>query len=326
MYTDTFGIEFISANSGNNSVKQLQDIQSLLAQKPDILIMSPNESGPLTAVVDFCKEAGIPLMTIDRAIDASPGDDVYISAILIDGYRSGVAQGINLVKRLTEKYGTPKGNVAEIPGILGATPSKFASMGVRRVLADYPEIKIVTVRPGEYDAQISFKAAQDILTVNKKGTLDAIIDSSTDATQAVIEAIKSAGRDELLGYIFGIDGTVADVEAILRGDVYHVSEEPPFFGMITFEYAIHYLNGESIPPIVPMPQRVLTAETPEKKAKLESMLKATKEKGLLFIPSSEGGYDLFVMDKEMQMKYYPKPYWEQPAEYLTEFEPYTEMK
>ncbi len=56
LYSQEFGIEIISANSGNNSTKQLQDVQGLLAQQPDLLLISPNEAGPLNAVNDMCRQ------------------------------------------------------------------------------------------------------------------------------------------------------------------------------------------------------------------------------------------------------------------------------
>lgn len=325
-YKERFGIEIIAANSGNNSTKQIQDVQSLLAQKPDLLIMSPNESGPLSVVVDMCEKAGVPLITVDRGLDRKPGEGMYISSIQSDGYHNGVSNGISLVKKLTEKYGEPRGRVAEIAGILGSSVSQMRSQGIRRVLSEYPNIKIVTVRPGDFDRQTSYKAAQDILTVNKKGELDAIMSSCDTSAIAAIEAIKSAGRTELLGYLWGVDGTTEALEAILNGEMVETDECPPYFGMIAFEYAIHYLNGKQIPAIVPVPQRNFSADTPEKRAKLEEMLDAAKKANVLFISSSLGGYDLLVTDMQEFKRFYPKPYWEQPEEWLKEFAPYTESK
>ncbi len=326
-YKEKYGIEIISANSGNNSTKQLQDIQSLLAQKPDMLIMAPNESGPLSAVVDLCEKAGVSLITVDRTVDKKPGEGKYISAIQSDGYSNGVANGISLVNKLTKKYGEPKGRVAEIAGVLGSSVAQMRSMGMRRVLADYPNIKIVTVRPGEFDRQTSFKAAQDILTVNKKGELDAIMGSCDTSSIAAIEAIKSAGRTELLGYIWGVDGTIEAFDAIAKGEMEETNECPPYFGMIAFEYAIQYLNGKDIPAIVPTPQRDFAMDTPAKADFMKILIEKAKEQKLVFASSSLGGYDVLVpADMEMFKKYYPKPYWEQPAAYLEEFKPYTEAK
>jgi ribose transport system substrate-binding protein len=325
-YKERFGIDFIAANAGNNTTKQLQDCTSLIAQKPDILIVSPNEAGPLNVLVEMCAKAGIPLMTVDRGLDEKPGQGAYIATIQIDGYRSGIANGAALVAALTKKYGSAKGNVAEIPGILGSSPAITLSQGIRRVLRGYPDVKMVTVRPGEYDRQKSFKAAQDILTVNRKGTLDAILCASEDAAMAALEAIKSAGRDELLGWIFSVDASIEVLEACLRGDIAQVSEEPPYFGMITFEYAIQYLNGENIPAIIPLPQRSFFANSSESKAKLQFVIDEGKKQGITFAPASAGGFDIFAIPADMRDKFYPKPYWDQPPEYLKEIEPYTEWK
>ncbi len=325
-YKERFGIEFIEANAGNNTTKQLQDCTSLIAQKPDILIVSPNEAGPLNVLVEMCAKAGIPLMTVDRGLDETPGKGAYIATIQIDGYRSGIANGAALVQALTKKYGSAKGKVAEIPGILGSSAAITLSQGIRRVLKAYPDIKMVTVRPGEYDRQKSFKAAQDILTVNRKGELDAILCASEDAAMAALEAIKSAGRDELLGWVFSVDASIEVLEACLRGDIAQVSEEPPYFGMITFEYAIQYLNGADIPAIIPLPQRSFFANSADSKAKLKFVIDEGRKQGITFAPASAGGFDIFAIPADMQSKFYPKPYWDQPPEYLKEIEPYTEWK
>lgn len=325
-YAERFGIEIISAASGNNSTKQIQDVQSLLAQQPDIVIMSPNESGPLSVVVELCEDAGVPLITVDRGLDKKPGEGAYISAIQVDGYLNGITNGIWIVKTLTEKYGEPKGDIAEIAGVLGSSVSVQRSQGVRRVIADYPNINVVTVRDGDFDRDKSFKAAQDILIVNPKGTLDGIVASCDTSAIAAIEAIKNAGRNELLGYIWTVDGLVEAIEEIVNGEIVQTNECPPYFGMVAFEYAIHYLNGVDIPSIVPVPQRDFAADTPEKKAKLEEIVKECNERGALFVPSDLGGYDVFVPPQDELNKYYPKPFWEQPDEWINEFEPYTVTK
>jgi ABC-type sugar transport system substrate-binding protein len=326
LYAERFGIEILAANSGANSTKQIQDVQALLAQSPDILLMAPNEAAPLSVVADLCEQAGVPLITVDRMIDRKPGEGAFVSAIMIDGYLNGVANGISIVEKLTEKNGAPKGNIAEIAGVLGSNVSIERSMGIRRVLSEYPDIKVVTVRNGEFDRDASYKAAQDILTVNPKGTLDGIVGACDTSSIAAIEACKAAGRTELLGYIWGVDGLVEALDAIVAGEMVETNECPPYFGMTAFEYAIQYLNGETIPNRIPVPQRDFRADTPEMKAELERIIAECKAAGNLFVPSSRGGYSVMVPNAEVLARFYPKPYWEQPESYYTEFKPYTETK
>jgi len=56
------------ANAGNNSAKQVSDIESLLALKPDLLIVSANEAEPLSVIFGMCQELEVPLITVDRGI------------------------------------------------------------------------------------------------------------------------------------------------------------------------------------------------------------------------------------------------------------------
>ncbi|MDR1130792.1 MAG: substrate-binding domain-containing protein, partial [Oscillospiraceae bacterium] len=161
-----FGIDFIYANSGNDSAKQIQDIQALLAQKPDLLMFSPNESAPLATIYDSCKEAGIPFFTIDRSVEAEIGADQYICDIEGDNIADGLSMGMAIVEALTEKYGEPRGAVAEIAGQIGSSPAIHRSTGIRMIIEQFPDIQIVQVIDGQFDADTSNAAAQDIFTTH----------------------------------------------------------------------------------------------------------------------------------------------------------------
>ena len=109
MYTERFGIKVIEANSGSDSTKQVQDAQTLLAKQPDLLLLSPNEAAPLAVVGDMCEEAGIPYITLDRTVTRTPGQGMYVCAIMIDGYQQGVRNGVRIVDDMIRKNGEPRG-------------------------------------------------------------------------------------------------------------------------------------------------------------------------------------------------------------------------
>ncbi len=322
-YNKEFGVRFEWTNAGNNSTKQLSDIQSLIAKKPDLLLVNPNEAEPLSVIVDWCNKANIPLITIDKQLSAPTGEGMYISCITMDGYLNGVANGVAIVKTLTEKYGEPKGNVGELAGILGASTSKYRSLGLNAVLKGYPNIKITVSRPGEWDPKVSYAAAQDILTTFPAGSLDVIASSCDESGLSFMEASKAANRTELDGYYTGCDGTVAFLQKILDGKAIETNEWTPYFAIPSFEYAIHYLNGNSIPPIVAFPQRDYSADTPEKKAKLQEFVTKCKEQKLDFVPLTFGGHDLFKPDPEIMSKFYtPGDIFVNKEKYTTGVQPY----
>lgn len=326
-YETAFGTKNIQANSGADSTKQVQDAQSLLAQSPDLLMMSPNESEPLAVVGDMCEEAGIPYMTLDRTVTRTPGEGMYICAIQIDGYQEGVLNGVRIVDDMVRKNGEEKGNIAEISGILGSSPSIHRSAGVRRVLADYPNIKVTISVSGEFDSAKSAQAMKDIMTAKPAGTIDGVVCACDTSAVAAVEEIKAAGRTELLGWIWAVDGLKAGLQGIVDGEIAEISECPPFFGMISFEYGIQYLNGVTgFPAVICAPQRDFSGETPEKKAELEAVIAELDSRGISFVPSDVGSFAILVPENQAACdKYYPMPYWEQADSeaWLAEFEAYT---
>ena len=325
-YAERFGIRFIWANAHANSSQQLKDVRNLLAQQPDLLIVSPNESAALTVIDQWCAQAGVPLICIDRGLDTEPGrkGSTYIALIQMDNIRIGIDNGIRVVKKLTEKYGEPRGNLVEIPGILGSSPAIHRSMGQHWVLSHFPKIRIVAMVPGDYAREKSFEAARDILKMWPRGTIDGMIGGCDESGMAFLEAAYMMGRKELVGYVWGSDGAVWFLEKILEGEGDESSEHAPYYGLFTFEYAIHYLNGETIPSLIMIPGRDYKADTPEQRAKLKEFVRYLRKHDVNYVPVELGGYELFTTDPEELRKYYPVPFYEDPKvlEKMNKIKPY----
>lgn len=280
-YNDRFGMKFMWTNAGNNSPKQVSDIESLIALKPDLLIVSANESEPLSAIYEFCEEVGVPFITVDRGI-ASPlawdkKDDTYILHISMDFMWQGVVQGAQVVEYLTEKYGKPMGNIVELAGIPGSEPGIHRSIGLNLVVDQYPDIRVVATRPTEFDRKIAYETMSDWLQKYGPGEIDAVCGSFDEGNLGALQAITEAGRTELIGPQFGIDAVLEFLEDIKKGETFATVETPPYFGMLAFEYGIRYLNGEDIPDLVMLPNRVYMSDTPAKVKVLDKHIGMMKE-------------------------------------------------
>jgi len=309
-YVERFGIRFEWANANENSAQQLSDIESLLSMKPDLLLLSPYEAAPATVVADMCNETGVPLICLDREIAREPGlpNEMYFHFQSQDYYDEGIHCGIECVQALTEKYGKPIGNVVEIAGTLGSSPGSQRSQGVRKVLNEFPDIRVIAMRPGEFDTRIGYEQMQDLLEVYKPGEIDYLCTGNDSSAIGAVQAIKEANRLELKGMISSIDGDIQALELMRDGWIRAISECTPYYGMTAFEYGIRYLNGEDIPARVMLPMRVWDLQTPEKRELFEKQYNYIKEKNLSFIPVDQMGQDVFYL--EDTAKYYPAPWWE----------------
>src|SRR5918994_5228111 len=97
------GYTLVETNANEDTAKQIADVASLIAQGVDILIFPPRESQALAPSVVQAKEAGIPVILIDRDVDheiAKPGED-YITFIGSDF----VDQGRRAAEWLVEATG-----------------------------------------------------------------------------------------------------------------------------------------------------------------------------------------------------------------------------
>ena len=64
---------------GNNQ-QQIDDINSFIAEKVDLLIVSPNEAVAITPVVEKAYKSGIPVIVVDRKVFT----DCYTAFIAAD--------------------------------------------------------------------------------------------------------------------------------------------------------------------------------------------------------------------------------------------------
>jgi ribose transport system substrate-binding protein len=241
------GIRLVSADANQDPSKQLADVENMIAQKPACLIVSPLESKASAPVVMLANDAGIPLFIIDRTIEATPGEGMYITEITQSHELSGRLLAEKTVELLTEKYGEPRGNVVHVQGLAGASPVIDANRGWDAVMADYPNITVVATSDAGFTKDGGLKVMEDFLQRFPAGEIDVVRSDYSDMTMGALDAIKAAGRTELLGFVVGEGGHFKAIEAVVAGDIARETQTPPYFGASAIQACLDYLNGVAVP-------------------------------------------------------------------------------
>lgn len=75
------GWQLVYTDAAGSAAKQVADVRSMIAQKVDVISLAPREDKPLILAVMEAKKAGIPLLLIDRNVDASlaKGGEDYVA-------------------------------------------------------------------------------------------------------------------------------------------------------------------------------------------------------------------------------------------------------
>jgi ribose transport system substrate-binding protein len=275
------GYDFVWTNANSDPAKQLADVESLLAQNPVLLVIAPLEFEALAPVPEMAEAAGVPLIVVDRALKGEPGTGNYLVLLTTDFVDTGVLVAQDMVEQLTEKYGEPKGKVLHIQGTKGASPVIDEETGIKRVLANYPDIEIVATCDGQYSREPGRKCTEDLLQAFGPGEIDGIIYDSDDMAVGGIQAIKAAGRNELLGWLWAKDGIVDGLQAMIDGEITFSVQTPPFFGADTMEKFQMYLDGESLgDPVQYVPKEVFDNDTPEQIERLKERIQELQDLGV----------------------------------------------
>ncbi|ERK16271.1 ABC sugar transporter, periplasmic ligand binding protein [Pantoea sp. AS-PWVM4] len=275
------GYDFVWTNANSDPAKQISDIEDLLARKPALLIVAPIEYEPLAPVPDMATKADVPLIVVDRALPGEPGKGKWLALLTTNFVDTGELVAKDVVKGLTEKNGAPKGNLLHITGNKGASPVVDEQKGLDNVLSKYPDIKFVASCDGLYSREPGRKCVEDLFQAFPKGKIDGIVFDSDDMMIGGIQAIKAAGRNELLGYLWGKDGTVDGLQAMINGEARFSVQTPPFFGEKALEVFKLFRAGKPIEPKTQyVPKEIFQRDTDQHRARLPLRIQELKAMGV----------------------------------------------
>src|SRR5580693_10660933 len=102
-----------------------------------------------------------------------------------------------IVKYLTAKYGTPKGNIVDLEGIAGIVAAAQREKGFADVIAKYPDIKVVARADGGFNTDQANAVMTNILPAQPN--IDAVYGANDAESYGAITAIKAADRFQPAG-------------------------------------------------------------------------------------------------------------------------------
>lgn len=120
--------------SFSNTQKQVEQINQLQNQKIDLLIVSPNESKPLTEAIENIHKTGIPVIFVDRKTDSNH----YTAFIGADNFEIGKTAG----KFIASKFSGPA-NIVEIKLEMTSSPAIERNRGFSDEVLSRSNLRIV---------------------------------------------------------------------------------------------------------------------------------------------------------------------------------------
>lgn len=226
-------IKVIFTDAAQDSQKQVKDVEKLLGYGIDLLMISPNESEPLTPIVkEACKS--IPVIVIDREIE---GED-YTMFIGADNELIGRQAG----QFIAELMGGKGGSIVEIQGLPGSKPARDRSKGFREVISGYDNISIIDTVVADW---LRDKAEDEIFKrMRYYSNVDVIYAHNDPMALGAYRAATRFGNNNIK--FVGIDGLLGPEGGIqmVRDGILKATFTYPTGGKEAVQYAMKILKGE----------------------------------------------------------------------------------
>jgi len=246
---EDLGVELIFSDAQQKQENQIKALRTFIAQQVDVIGVSPIVETGWESVFEEAKDAGIPIILVDRRADVS--EDLYATYIGSDFAEEG-----RRAARVMADLLDGKGNIVELVGTLDSAPANDRYVGFREILKDYPEMHIIASETGDFTRAKGKEVMESFL--NEYGDqIDALYAHNDDMAIGAIKAIEEFGLkpgEDII--IVSIDAIRDAFQAMIDGKLNATIECNPLLGPIFFNTALKVINGEEVPKWIPSQESI----------------------------------------------------------------------
>ncbi len=198
-YKDVFtaenGFELNLIDCDNDNAVQLEAVRSFIEQGLDYIVIAPIETAGWNTVLAEAKEAGIPVIIADRAVDADPSE--YTARIGTNMVKEGETAGNWLAEYLAGK----EANILVIEGSVGSSAALGRTEGFNSIAKNHPEWKILDSQSGDF-TQAGGQEVMESYIKSYEGKFNVLVCQNDNEAYGAMDAMNAAG------ITYGVGGDV----------------------------------------------------------------------------------------------------------------------
>ena len=240
--------DYVYDSCGTDVEAQINQVRNFISKGYDAIVINTNSS---SALVDICEEAmerGIPVCGFDNAVDS---DNVYNVNISQEEF------GRLQMDYVCSQIGG-KGNIIIVRGTAGTPVDNGRWDGYQEVLANYPDVNVVTTVTGDWDDATTQTELTNAFNAFKGTEINGIVGCTGGA--GAYEAILNAGLDPKKIVLAGDMGNLLAQIIIEEGINAIGTNSPPYGVCAAVDVVLAALNGENPPMFTPIECTYFTSE------------------------------------------------------------------
>lgn len=251
------GFELLYDNARQKQENQLLAVRNFIVQDVDIIVIAPAEETGWDAVLQEAKDAGIPVIIVDREV-AVEDKELYLTAIGSDF----LTEGKRAVQWMEQRFPDQPLHILHLQGSFGATAQLMRSKAIEDAVEANEDWQFAAQLAGDYTESKAYEEVRTFLEAG--GEFDVLYSENDNMTFGALRALDEAG------ITYGRDGEVAVISfdsvrraltACMEGKIDLCVECNPLHGPRVAELIHQYLAGQSIPKQIFVEEQVFTPDS-----------------------------------------------------------------
>ena len=253
-----FFLQYINARQKQEN--QIKAIRGFISQRVDYIVFSPLMEDGWETVLTEARDAGIPVILVDRKIAGS--EDLYTTFIGSDMQEEGRKAGEWLAKDQEERgRGQEMLNIVILTGTFGSSSQIGRSKGFYQVASEHSNWKILAQESGDFTVVKGKEVMAKLL--RQYGDIDVVVCQNDEMTFGAMEAISQAGLTTGISgdmTLISFDGVKDALELVDSGKINCDVECNPLQGELLAEVIRKLEAGEKVEKEYFVEEQVFTKE------------------------------------------------------------------
>ena len=241
-----WGFGMMLDNANQRQDKQIAAIRSFISYQVDVIVFSPIVETGWDNVLTEARNAGIPVIIMDRMIETDD-DDLYTAYIGADFLAEGRKAGEFLIRK-ADAMGAEHLNVVEITGTEESTPMRDRQAGFMQAIAGDDRFTVIASVSGDFLRSKGEECMRYLLDTYGAEGIDVVYSHNDEMTLGALDVLEAAGLKPGTDMVLiSVDGQQEAMDALVEGRINCIVECTPELGERVMAMVDALSKGETIP-------------------------------------------------------------------------------
>ncbi len=220
-FTEANGYKFEMVDAQQKTEKQITAIRDFIQKDVDYIVLAPNTEAGWDTVLEEAREAGIPVIIVDRMIETT--DDTLFTAWVGSNFKQEGYDAVAALEGALKAKGIDPNselNIVTLQGTMGSSPQIGRTDGFAEKMTAFPGWKMLDKQSGDFTQEKGQEVMQFFL--ESYPNIDVVIAENDNMAFGAVKAIKAAGKTcgpngDIT--IVSFDAVKTAFEAMIAGDI-----------------------------------------------------------------------------------------------------------